>query len=279
MRAWSCSEKSSDVMDLSNQTLAPFGAHTWTLTADETWLQGRGLFGGLVSRAATIAMSSDLGEPEKTLRSFTAHFCAPAPHGHPLALTTELVRNGRNVATMTARLANADAPVTLFSASFARPREESIHYMSAAMPEMKAPEDSLRVSPDLPGIPRFLRHFEIRFASDAIPFLGGGESAFGMWARPLDRVALDAGLAVLLLDVPPPAVACRMSTPRAIASVDFTVLLFDALSDPEPLADGTSVFLHVTSRWANDGYSEELRDLWLSDGRLIGQCRQLIALL
>jgi hypothetical protein len=35
----------------------------------------------------------------------------------------------------------------------------------------------------------------------------------------------------------------------------------------------------IASRWADDGYCEELRDLWSPHGVLLAQCRQLLALL
>jgi acyl-CoA thioesterase len=66
--------------------------------------------------------------------------------------------------------------------------------------------------------------------------------------------------------------------PRPLASVDFTIHFFTGFAHPSAATDEHQL-VTIQSRWADDGYTEELRELWSPRGELLAQCRQLIALL
>jgi hypothetical protein len=65
--------------------------------------------------------------------------------------------------------------------------------------------------------------------------------------------------------------------------VDFTVQFFSSFLEARRAhSDARSSEPHlvaIRSRWADDGYTEELRELWSPAGVLLAQCRQLIALM
>ena len=94
-----------------------------------------------------------------------------------------------------------------------------------------------------------------------------------------DWPPLDAPLAALLLDSLPPAVSATFGMPRPLASVDFTIHFFTRFAERRSAATDEHQLVTIRSRWADDGYTEELRDLWSPRGELLAQCRQLIALL
>ncbi|CAN5924127.1 thioesterase family protein [soil metagenome] len=243
---------------------------------EPAWHTGRGAFGGLMAAAKLQAMAEDVADAERTPRSLTVHFCAPAVE--EVVLSTEVVRVGSRVAHATARVSSEGKVVTFASASFCKDRPDAHDYQHAVMPEV-APASTIPELPaGLPGLPAFFQHFDVRFCGPTMPFSGAREPRVAAWVRLREPEPIDGPLAAMLLDVLPPAISATFEGPRAVASVDFTIQLF---TRPAALALDPAAHHLVTigSRWAADGYAEEVRDLWSPQGLLIGQCRQLLALL
>jgi Thioesterase-like superfamily len=69
----------------------------------------------------------------------------------------------------------------------------------------------------------------------------------------------------------------RAPAPLMTASVDFNFQFFEAF-DGTREAGPEDHLVQVHSRWAGEGYAEELRSLWGPDGKLLAQCRQNLAL-
>lgn len=244
---------------------------------DDSWHQGRGAFGGLLAAMTLRAMMEDVSDPERLPRSLTVHFCGPA--SGPFDLVSELVRAGSRVTHATARITTEKGVSTFASASFCKDRPDGASYALATMPDVKPASELRDVPRDLPGIAAFFQHVEARFAGPTFPFSSSPASGarVAAWVRLRDPVVIDAPVAALLLDSLPPAITATFGVPRAVASVDFTVQFFTKLTARD--LDSDHYLVSITSRWAGDGYTEELRDLWSPRGELLAQCRQLIALL
>jgi len=211
--------------------------------------------------------------------SLTVHFCAPA--AGEVALATEIVRAGNRVTHATARVTSGEEArkvATIASASFCKDRPDAHAYQHAAMPEVAGAAAVPSLPDGIPGLPPFFQHFDVRFVGPTLPFSGANEPNVAAWIRLREPSPIDAPLAALLLDVLPPGITALFDGGRPTASVDFTIQLF---TRPSSLALDPEAHLLVTirSRWAGDGYTEEVRDLWSPSGVLIGQCRQLLALL
>lgn len=251
---------------------------------DPTWAQGRGVFGGLLSAMTVDAMRELVADDARILRSFTVHFCAPALPG-PATIEAELVRAGSRLSHAAARvrLAASEEPgggiVTMASASFCKARAEvPASYARVQMPSGPKAADLSPLPPGIPGIPTFLQHFDVRFGGPSVPFSGASVPEISAWIRLREAAPIDAAHLVMLLDVLPPAVAATFDGIRPVASADFSVQLFT--SDPaRDLAPDEHAFVSIVSRWADDGYAEELRELWSPRGTLLAQCRQLMVLL
>ncbi len=257
---------------------------------DESWHQGRGAFGGLLAAMALDAMSQDLNDAERIPRSLTVHFCGPATGA--IALSTSIVRAGSRVAHATARIDNESGVTTYASASFCKDRPhtssgaESERYVDASMPRVEdaASTPEMRLA-GLPGVPQFFRHIDARFCATppfAWPFSAAKQPNVAAWVRlreaPSPGALVDAPLAALLLDTLPPAVTATFDTPRPLASVDFTIHFFTDFARAA-ISAADHQLVAIRSRWAADGYTEELRELWSPRGELLAQCQQLIALL
>jgi acyl-CoA thioesterase len=243
-------------------------------TIDASWYQGRGAFGGIMAALLLREMQAKVGDRERIPRSVTVHFCGPATEG-PVEVKTEVVRSGSRVSHVTARVVRGDETMTLATASFAKPRSGP-SYVRAEMPKVAPSSECRDVPRGIPGMPAFFEHVDARFCGEHMPFSGGKVPEVNAWVRLREAEPVDAAVVACLLDVLPPAITSTFEAPRAVASVDFNVQLF---SIPEALDPTAFHLCAIRSRWAGDGYTEELRDLWSADGVLLGQCRQLLALL
>lgn len=247
---------------------------------DPSWNQGRGAFGGLVAAMLLRAMEGEVADPARAPRSLHVHFAAPATG--PCAVRASVVRAGNRVTHARAELRPLEAGgaiASFASASFCRSREGAVRYRRATPPAVPGAETAQPFPPGLPGVPAFLDHFDLRFVGDSKPFGARATPFVAAWARLREPPAVfDAALAALYLDILPPAVSATFDAPRPLASVDFTVQLFERFPRPDVAPDG-HLLVAISSTWADDGYTEEIRDLWTPSGVLLGSCRQLIALL
>ncbi|MFO0725077.1 MAG: thioesterase family protein [Myxococcota bacterium] len=256
--------------------LARIDEHHWRGAVGSDWFQGRGLFGGLLAAASLEAMGALIGDPAREPRSLTIHFMNPGPD-QELRLEAEVVRAGSRVSHAVARVSAEGRPVTMASASFGRDRTATVRYDDARMPPAPAFEDCPRFKP-APGVPNFVRHFDMRLAYGERPFSSGKQPEIGGWVRLAEPAPIDAPVAAMLLDVPPPAYAVLLAKPEPMASVEYTVRFFQRLPRAD-LAPEAPLFIHLRSRWADRGYAEELRELYTASGLLLAECHQLFAIL
>lgn len=250
--------------------------HTWGGHPDASWLQGKGAFGGLLAGAWMRIFTSLVDDAARIPRSLTVHFCAPALPTHTTA-HARLERRGALVTHLTGRMEQAGNAVTLASATFAGSRQNGPTYQDTRPPVLP-PFDGDGEPHTNAIMPTFTQHFEYRFCSTSLPFMGADEAFIAAWVRPRGGLVLDAALACALLDAMPPAVFSRLENPAGGASVDFTIHLFHAFPLPNATAD-QPFLCTVRSVVGAHGYTEQLNQLWLPDGTLLGQCRQLVAVL
>jgi acyl-CoA thioesterase len=249
---------------------------------DPAWHQGRGSFGGLVAAAivdaAARAHPSD-DAPARPVRSLHLHFVAPARGDY--ALSIEPVRVGRRVSTVLARVDTGEGAAAIGTLSLGLARTASDagpmpRWCTARRPDVPPPEAAPAMPTDAPGAPVFLRHLELRYCHGSAPLSGATEPEMGLWIRTRAPTTLDAPMIALLLDAPPPTAMALARAPRPVATVDLTTRFF-APASGEDLRPGAFAFVHVRSRWADDGYLEEVRDLYAPSGALLAECRQLVA--
>ncbi len=246
---------------------------------DDGWAQGRGAYGGVVAAGILRAMIEDVGDAVRRPRSLTVHFCAPL--GPRARLRTAIERAGARVTHLSGRLYDDAGVVAIASASFAAPRPDASTWSTARIPEAIPFADAAVVDNEL--MPAFTRNFEYRFAIGELPYSGAAHARVGGWVRlrapgthdvPIG-VAVDAPYVAAVLDAFPPAALSRVDGVRSAASVDLTVHFYGggAATTASPL------LVDVVSAVAEDGYAEERAWVWTQDGALLGECRQIVAIL
>ncbi len=248
------------------------GPNRYSLELSEDWYQGRAVYGGLTAAIMARVMEAEAGEG-KLLRTLHTTFCAPATAG-AVEVQTDVVRSGRSVAFVRARMEQGGVPIAIATATFARHRLSSVE--SYASPRLELPSVAQVASgPEALYIPAFSRYFEFRQALGHPAFSGGADAHVAGWCRLREGpVEAQAALAPLFLDSWAPAALSRHPHWAPCASIDLFVQIHAAL-DGEPID-----WLGYEARSENldSGYADERATLYFADGRPMASSRQLIAI-
>jgi acyl-CoA thioesterase len=270
--------------DAARATAVADQPNRFTAVFNDDWLQGRGVYGGVVSAIIVNAVQQTV-DRRRRLRSLTVCFTAPARPGEA-TVTTRLVREGAWVSTVAAELCGADGGViatALATLAADRVVDDSIAgaatFARATMPDA-TPAAELEVLPDdIPGMPRMGSRFTWRYGWGDAPGTSG-MPRMGVWLRLRDGLpgnVVDEAAAAAFLDVLPPALLSALPMMRPAASVEWTVQFVGPL--PHLLGPDEELLVTAATRTAGGGYAEEVDELWTADGRLLAQARQTIALL
>ncbi len=239
---------------------------------DESWGQGRALFGGIQAALLVRACESLLDDDTRHLRTFSLSFCRAAAAGE-FEVEARLERGGRYVSHFSTHLVQGGETVATAIAVFARDRDDTLTFEGAEPPELPEPESIDRLPPH-PAIPVFTRQFDTRFVPGTEPYAGAEEPEVAGWVRFAQPTNLDSAAMAALLDVWPPAVLSTLAPPRASASVD---LRYDILQ-PLPLAGADArdffAFRCRIIHWSA-GHGIDEGELWSRDGRPVARVRQL----
>src|SRR5688500_4610750 len=141
----------------------------------EDWLQGRTSFGGLVSVLAVQSMrdvAAGAWPQDVGLRALQTNFIAPV-EGGPVDVEVQVLREGRSVRQVQARLMQRDEVCALSVGVFGSARDSRLPAFAPQRPApARAPED-IAASPFVAGTrPHFTAHFDMRWSGGAPPFSG-----------------------------------------------------------------------------------------------------------
>jgi len=250
---------------------------------DPGWWIERGPNGGYVAALILRAVTAEVGDPDRRLRSFTVHYLAP-PHEGEAEVAVTVERQGRSLTSVSARLSQDGVLLAIAVGAFSISRP-SLEFRDLVMPTVAAPED-LPVLAPMPG-PVLRQRYEQRWAVGPRPFSGGDVALAGGWIRLAGDEAgpdpdpsatgtagdalVDQHLLVAFADAWMPPVFGRLAQPAAVPTIDLTV----HPRDPIPAGYDDWVLVVFRTSVASDGFIEEDGELWTRDGSLLAQSRQL----
>jgi acyl-CoA thioesterase len=248
-----------------------------TITVDDTWLQGRGAYGGLTIGALVRAIEQHVADPRRRVRSVTAELPAPTVPG-TATIDVEVLRSGNQLSVARATMRQASTVTGHAVAVLAASREgaDTIAWRELSPPALP-PFEALSPAPLAggPGTPAFAQHFDYRIAS-GIPFSQGAPVTTG-WVRAKQPGALrDAAYVASMIDVWYPAFLIRNTHPRPLATIAYTLELVSDIAD---LAAEAPLAYRGTVPVCGDGYFLETRELWTADGRLVARNHQTFAII
>jgi acyl-CoA thioesterase len=262
----------------------PLGSGRYAARVDPGWWIERGPNGGYVAALILRAVTAEVADPDRRLRSFTVHYLAPPAEGD-VEIVVTVERKGRSMTSASARLVQQDRLLAIAVGAFSTSRP-SIEFCTLVMPDVDPPE-SFEPMPTGEGTgPVMRQRYEQRWALGPLPFSGGDEALSGGWIRlartelgddraAADQVRIDQHLLVALADAWMPPVFGRITQPAAVPTIDLTV----HLRNPQPVDVDDWVLVVFRSTVASDGFIEEDGELWSRDGTLLAQSRQLAVVL
>ena len=241
----------------------------YTADANESWLQGRTLFGGLVGAFAVSAARAELpGLPP--LRSAQIAFIGPAVGA--LSVRPVLLRQGRSASFVSVDVLADSALCTRALLTFADQRPSRYSFADMPAPNAPPPEAGFPLF-EAPGAPRSTSNFDGRFVGGGIPFSGAGRPELLLWLR--HKAAAPHGEAALiaLADASPPAVFPIFAQPAPISTVNWTVDLLGPVPHPSDW-----LLTQTLSPFVASGLSVQTTRIWTVDGAPVLEARQLVAL-
>ncbi len=244
------------------------------LTTDipENWMQGRTAYGGLTSGlmlGAVKHLHPDLPPVRSALVNFTG------PVSSPPVITTELMRQGRNVTTITARAEIDGKPAATATFSFGAARESHVR-LDRPAPDAPTPDDCEPFIPEfaMALAPAFHVHFDFRLIAGDRPMSGASLGYTRAWVRHAALAARDGEAALLCLaDILPPAVYPMLTKRGPNSSMTW---ICNFLDEDLGTVDGWwQIETNLTA--ARDGYSSQVMRAWNSRGDLVIDGMQAVA--
>ena len=249
-------------------TLRTIAQGRYLAQVPDGWQQGRGAFGGLVVALLVRAVSTANAEASRPLRTVSAELCGPVEPGDA-ELSVEPLRIGSGMSTLAVRLVQGGEVRAHAVAIFGRTRDPRISWQAARTLPSWSDASVLPIGPPLG--PVFAQHFEFR-PTGPLPFGGGPAALASGWIRPRDPgTARDAAFVAACADAYWPALYARMSAPRPMATIAYTLELLAPL---DGLPVDAPLFVDIVAPAATDGYVVEDRSLYGVDGRLVALNRQ-----
>ena len=240
---------------------------TWAAPISEDWLQGRSAFGGLQVALALRAMRA-LVPAEVPLRSLQVAFLAPVAAG-PVRITAKVLRQGKSVTQLEARLIDGDATLCLVIGIFGVARASALHVLpSQPTVEVVAKPQVLRYVPGL--LPQFTQHFEARWLQGDIPFSASTKTEQVVEVSLKDDGVADEAHVVAFADFIPPVALSMLAQPAPGSSLTWMLELF-ADSRGLPLNNWR---IDAQLQAAQDGYTSQQVMLWGPGGQPVALSRQ-----
>ncbi len=245
---------------------------TDVLTVPPGFGQGKATFGGLVVGACVRSMQARVGDEKRLLRSVSAQLIgAPAPG--EVTIRVRLLRASGTVSTFTADLEQNGLVMTHVVGVFASDRPVALAWQTLTPPVAPPWRDVDAL--DMSFAPEFTQHFEFR-SLGPVPYSGSKDASLG-YVRPVVPCQVrDGAWLACLVDVWWLACITRLEELRPAA----TLTLNAEFHAPLEGLDAEAPLLHRgESHVLRHGYSQETRELWGVDGRLLVTATELVTII
>ena len=239
----------------------------------DNWRQGRTAYGGLTAGLALRAIQLEFPSLPP-LRSANINFIGPVSD-NPVFKNTVL-REGKNVVSIESKGLIGAQVISNIVFIFGQNRTSELSVSFPAL-DSKPPKDC---DPFIPKeaetlLPQFLHNFDIKFIAGHRPMSGAEKGYIRVWTRHKD-IPSRKGIASLLTisDVLPPAAIPLFKRMGPISSINFMLnILHD---NPRSNNGWWQIETKLTS--AHNGYSSQIMRIWNTDGKLIAEGMQCVAI-
>lgn len=249
------------------QQLTPF-------SIDESWTQGRSVFGGLSAALVLAHVEANIDYEDKELRSVNVNFCGAIDANVECQLSYQIMSAGKSVLQVQGQLSQNKTIKTLVTFCFGRQRPSSLQVQPT---RNCIAEHAFTSMPFLAGIvPNFIQHIKLAFGSEHLPFSGKGDGhVFGQMSfntRP--QVFNDCAI-LALIDAWPPAVLPMLKSPAPASTITWQV---DFIQPTAKLNHDDCLFYDCKVIQAEQGYAHTESQVFHPNGQLIALSRQLVGI-
>lgn len=239
----------------------------------ETWRQGRTAYGGITAGLSLVAAQTEFPDLPP-FRSVTVNFIGPVT-GDPI-FKSRLLRQGRNVTSVETEGTVDGKVISHCTFIFAAARETLIT-IDLPAPDAPAPTACEPFTPKGAEsfVPAFFNRFDTRLIAGARPMSGADEGYIRTWSRHHDVDSREGMASLLTLsDVLPPSAAPLFKQMGPVSSVNW---IFTVLDDEPKTNDG---WWHVETKLtaATGGYSSQVMRIWNTNGQLVAEGMQCVAI-
>jgi acyl-CoA thioesterase len=244
--------------------------HGLALTAPDSWMQGRTVYGGFSAALALAAAVKVGGEGLPPLRSAVVSFVGPA-YG-ALEARARVLRRGKNATWIDAELTREGEVTATATFVFMGPVESALHLNDCPPPAGFNPPEAGTTFEPHPFMPVFLReNFDVRFA---VPKSDAKLPDLCWWARLKDRGGIDPMGEVLLIgDALPPGVLPLLGARAPVSSMTWQINLLTS----SPVTRDGWFLLRSRGDYAEAGCSSQTMTIWNADGAPVASGMQSIA--
>ncbi len=230
----------------------------------ENWKQGRTAYGGFT--AALLLRAARLKYPDlPPLRSVMVNFTAPVTA--PPQISVEVLRQGRNITTVSVRSDVDGKPAAVATFTFGHSQDSHVSSDLAA-PDALAPEDTEPYFPPaMKQLPiRFAENFDLRLIEGDRPFMGAERGYARVWARHKDPACRGSFEDLLgIADILPPAVFPTCTRPGPNSSVNW---ICNFMREDLTTRDGWWM-MDTNLSAARNGYSSQVMRVWNTQGEIV----------
>ncbi len=289
-------EQAAPATDFDRATaLSPLGDGRFAGEIEDGWGAPPGPNGGYLAAIVVRALEHELAPAgERQLRSLSLHYLRPSQPG-PVEVAVEVVRAGKRFSTGRATvIQNGKETITALGA-FSTTGLPGVATWSPLAPDIapapardaeRLPSDRYRPDSDAwlettPEMPSIVSRVKVAPRLGGVPFSGRelapGEAAeTGGWIEPPTARPIDAAYVALLADVWWPPSLEPLTVPAIAPTIDLTIHIRADL--PAGGLPDQPVLGRFRTAAAVNGTMEEDGELFLPDGTLLAQSRQLALL-
>lgn len=247
---------------------------TYHLVIPDHWSQGRTVFGGLSAGLAYQA-AENLIEDERELRAFHCNFIGPVNVEEPIEVTAEILRTGKNVTQILAKVVQNGQVGVMAQVCFGISRDSKLNHADHPRHDMTIPKKAKYI-PQIPKIvPKFIRHFDLALDKGSFSVGTRKDPEMHGWCR-LSQAPEKMRMAYLiaLMDAWPPTMFQMMKLPAPASTMSWDIEFLHPISEISPTDWLACV---VKASHVNQGYGHEEANFWDQNGRLVALCRQVVA--
>ncbi len=246
--------------------VTPDGDGRWSASIPDGWDIFGKANGGVLMTVGARAMAAAADRPDPL--TITAHYLSPGVAG-PLSVATEVVKSGRRLSTVSARVSQGDrAAVQLVGAFGDLTTMEGPGLITGVRPLFPPPDVCLSTGATF--TPALMSKIDVRLVPDDTGFGRNephGAATMRGWFRLLDSEPIDVFTLLLGVDCYPPTIFNTGLAAGWTPTVELTAHI-----RRRPV--GEWLQCQFTSRYIFGGFLEEEAEVWDESG-LVAQARQL----